>query len=111
GTIAPFTLNTQSSTVELSQPLGNGQPQPEALLLMQLALKLHVSTHACNVLSGETSAAIAYRQGGPVGRLSETHGHGRARFGELERILRQLVHDSGQVILGNRDRYVAQLKN
>ena len=96
--------------MQFHQPLGNGQPQTQALLLVQFAVELHIGANARDLLGGEPAALVADGQRNGVERLVERHAHRRVGLGKLEGILHEFVRDFAQVFLGDGQWKVRQFK-
>ena len=54
-----FAFNRKRAAVQFDEPLGNGQSQAQALLVLHFAVELHVSADAADLLGGKSAALVA----------------------------------------------------
>lgn len=97
--------------MQFSQTLRNNQAEPQTLLFLQLALKLHVRAYFANVISLQSAALIA---DGHHQRIVHVGGGKQdldrlACLGKLEGIMHELIHNFGQIFFRDGNRLFRQL--
>ena len=80
------------STMNLGYALGNNQPQPGPLLLIELAVELHVGTNIGDLLAGQATPMIADLQDTLITILARAYNHLFAGFREFECVIDQFIN-------------------